>query len=109
MMKLVDKAKLTVTQGTTPGLVKAGNSAPADQDRTAGRRIQTTEQMQERALARAGNPDHRHAFTARHRQIHALEHRHGGLPLAVLFAQITALDGRTRCGDITHSARPPPD
>ena len=80
-------------------------------DAARGRRVQPAQQVQQRALARAGGADDGHRLTGLHLQVDAAQHRHVQPALGEALGQALGLEddavegGR---GPVTHSAAPPP-
>src|SRR5690348_12697155 len=76
MMELIHEAERAVADLALLHLAEGSNVAPFDEHLALRRRIQSTEQMQERALAGAGGADDRYALPFGHIEVHAEQHRH---------------------------------
>ncbi len=111
VVKLVDEAECGVAQFAACRFGQSERVSTEQFDAARGRRIESPQQMQQRALARAGCTDDGKRLSRPHSQIDAAQHRDGIPSLLEHLAQTgTAQHGFTGREGIrlTHSAGPPP-
>ena len=116
MVKLVDKAQERIAHLTALGFGQCRHRSSHHTDRSAGGHIQSAQQMQQGALARAGGTDDGDDFTRANANLHIAQHLQGSRPLAVAAAERLAAQHRvigTRGQNVrrqlTHGAGTPPD
>ena len=104
MVKLVNKAQVLVAHAALLGGRQAHQLAAHELHPAPAGRIQATQQVQQRAFARARGAHNGQSLAAPHLQVHALEHLH--IEWAFVKALGQAL-GRQH-HRLIHSAAPPP-
>src|SRR5690606_12796575 len=72
-------------------------------DAAPARRVQPSQQVQQRALARTGTADDGHALAGQQLELHIAEHLHRLWAFLVALAQVATTQDRL----VTHNAKPP--
>src|SRR4030095_1246047 len=73
---------------------------------TGRRRIESTQKMQQRALARPRCADDRDTLALRNGEVDTEQHRHLERPAAIGFLKTAAFEHRRRGDRLTHNAAP---
>ena len=94
MVELVEKPERAIAHLAAAALGHRGQRGAVDPHLAGGRHIEPAQQMQQRALARAGRADDRDPLAGRDGEIDALQHRHFERPAAVRLREAAALDDR---------------
>jgi hypothetical protein len=108
MVELVHEAERLVAQPPALGVGERGHRAAENLHLAAGGRIQSAEQVEQRALARARRADDRDHLARRDGHVHAQQHPHRHAGVAVRLLQPAAGEDRLARGRLTHSAALPP-
>ena len=105
-MKLVDESQMAIAQAPLRCCVQTGQRLAAQGHSSATRRIQTTQQMQQRRLTGTGGAHDGHRLATLHLQVDALQHRHIQTPLGKALTQALAFQNHS---SFIHNAAPERD
>ncbi len=103
MVELVDEAEVLVAPAALFGGAHRGKVPAHQLDMARTGRVQPTQQMQQRALARTGSADDGQRFAGTHLQVHATQHLHVQRAFLEALVQAGAAEY-----EFTHSAAPRP-
>jgi len=110
MMELVNETQMAVAQLTAFGIANRSQILAHQGDFATTRRIEATEQMQQRTFTRSRSANDRHTFARCHGKVDAAQHRHligRASAFTEYFTQSAA--GQHDVLNLTHNAAPLPD
>src|SRR4249919_2112972 len=114
MMELIDEAERAVSQLAARGIRQRTHLLPGNVDLPRRRRIESTQQVQQCALAGTGCTENGNRLASMHSEVEAIEYRRVQRAFGVGLAQGLAVDHCIlnsfggQLGRVTHSAAPLP-